>query len=410
MYYIESLKFLDCLFSIMDLTSFNNIQDTVTTLSFVNLQLKAVSLRIFTYFPKLKWLTFRNTTVANYDVNYLEMIRRSLEYLEIHPLIDDTNLDIFRLGVFERLRHIQIHSKIKSFKVIQASNFSDTPYVKTLDLSYCHLEAILKGTFDHLSLVALRLEGNHLNTIQLEDLQKTIIRMLQRMGTINLNSNQFTCDCDFFLIRNISYWKLKDMSQSVFEPELKCQADENVTSAYCDGVQEIRPKAICATRMAAKLYTLPKYNIKINLTSNSYVIKSSRHQFYRVWIQNVINFSEFNLKWGYEEVKCPRKGYIMSDTLCIQLRNETEAIPIEDYLPHSKFKILCVSYVNGGSYKFWPLHCITHRNFEYDLEIDPIYAYIIYGCTSFIGVLFAVLITAFGRNHILRWIPVYTSR
>lgn len=410
MYYIESVTFLDCIFSIIDITSFNNIQDSVNTLSFINLQLNAVNLEIFTYFPKLKWLSFRNTTVMNYDVTFLEKIRRSLEYLEIHPLIGDTNLDIFQVGVFERLRRIHIHSKIIAFKVIQASNFSDTPYVDSLDLSYCHIEVILRGTFDHLQLVALRLEGNHLNTIQLGDLQKTIIGMLQRMGTINLNDNQFTCDCEFYLINNISYWKMKDMSLSVFEPELQCQSDQMVTSAYCDGVQEIRPKNICATRTTFGLYTLPKYDIKINLTGNSYVIKSSRNQFYRVWIQNVINFSEFNLKWGYEEVKCPRKGYIMSDTLCIQLRNQTEQFLIDDYLPHSKFKILCVSYVNGGSYKFWPLHCITHRNFEYELEIDPIYANIIYVCASFIGLLFAVVITVLGRKHILRWIPVSAPR
>lgn len=400
---VETMTFLNCGFQFIDQTSFENVQDTVKILTFMNMALENINLEVSMLFPNLKEFIMRNTSVRFYDVDFLLRIRATLTYLEMHPLIDNTNLDIFQGANFKKLEHIKINSILTQFKVIEAANFSSISFLKTIDLSFCHIEFIAPETFDHLTLTYLSLEGNHLTTSQLSFLKNIMNRMLQNFGSINLNDNRFICDCELYLYRNISYWKMDKLNQSAFEPELQCEKNLNV-SLKCNGVQEIRPTQICASRVKFELYTFPKFDIKINEHDQSYVIKQSQNRNYRIWFQNVINFSEFNSKWGYEESKCPRKGYLITDTQCIQLQNKTEVIAINDHIPHSKFKILCINIVNGGPKKIWPLHCVTHRNFVYENHTNTVLNMTVYVFSVTIGIILAPLIIFIGRKYALHWI------
>lgn len=343
-------------------------------LSFVKTPIDTVDDRLIIFFAYLYFLNIDYGMILKVGEKCLRFFGTNMERLIIGLVPPYTSLDyLFGYQSDWSIYYLELTGRDMKSGIIAPSNFTSLPLLSQLYLTNFGIETILDHSFDTIAhkLTALSLEGNHLKFIDSNSFRKIIEWVSPKPLTIYLLNNQFECNCDFYKIESIFKLILNDLNNRMLVYYFKCQTKgarnelaetkKSLIDGCRTGLQIIHTSKLCLDNRKSPTFYYPLFRMTVDRQNNGLRIKApNNNDGYRLWVQQLVDHSEFNLKWGYSSDKCPKKGYIQISTKCLLLKNNSEFIPLERLLQGADTIGICVNYVSAGPKRFWPLHCITY--------------------------------------------------
>lgn len=333
-------------------------------MSFVDTRIKLFGREVFLLFRSCVYMVFINTTIDELHEDPPRLLELYLtefifdshfpHNLEIPDFFGKTSYNY----TYEILHRVKVQYPATSFFSIAAQNFTIMPRLRILEVPHCGIEIIYDHAFDAIAstLEALNLTGNELKRIQPAILHNIITRITLLFRGTDLSENPFTCNCEFDVMVELGYWRTVHLNQSMFVPTPICQQREKGLAKQRCGYDVLHPEHLCLN-LSTQIY--PKYWIKFEKASSLVKIKTLRIDRYRVWINSNNQLDSFNTKWGYKEKKCPKKGYLQTETRCFLVSGSIE-LSLFTYLKHSRSNTVCINYGLHQRVAFWPLYCVTH--------------------------------------------------
>lgn len=312
-------------------------------------------------FGHLHQIIILNTKFENLRNDFLDKLYVCLVHLTFEFVPEYLNMDLMFSSSKTNwaITDMALKSKHSQMRTIAASNFTRLPCLRQLVISASSVETILDDAFDYLkNLRVLNLAENNIKVLPVE----TFNRLIDRTGigltfTIGLHGNPFECTCETKEWRSIvelNEWEGKGNIQ-VYMP-CGLIADRHA----CPNMQTIREPRICLPSELVHSYS--KFVIKVDSDRDELIVTAPSPRKYRLFVQHLMNENEFNSKWGAALGKCPKKGFLEKAVTCLLLRNEQEALSLARLSPNAAIiRIICINYVTGGWKRFWPLHCLSHR-------------------------------------------------
>lgn len=314
-------------------------------------------------------ISFINTKVCKLAKNFLLSTKEFLRIFRFEKFPIDLNLDmIFANSDFAQLTDVEIHSEEGHLRTIAASNFTAFSAIQKLNVSYCGIEMIEEKAFDFISrtICKLDLTGNRLKTVSAYIFNKIIGRKSSQAVEVNISENLLECNCDLLELSSVAFWHSRDLSKSIFEPQIKCSTAANQTAEQdrkCENLQVINAQKLGLTHLKKDKYFYPKFSIHVQAHESNYtlIIKTPGTVRFRLWVHSFADASLYKSKLGYSDKRCPRKGFLETSATCLLFAGEKVHVPLNNLLENSRIRMISVSYVHGGQKKmFWPLHCISY--------------------------------------------------
>lgn len=319
----------------------------------------------------IRTLTMVDVTIIDVSNTFLRPLHYVLERVLIETLPDHLGLnDLFNFKDSSwRITAISFHSNSPKFRLISATNFTKLNQLNNIRLQKCGIEIIEWGAFDQIArqLWTLNLMDNKLKHLQY-DLFNYVIEQSSSLILPGLHFNQLVCDCNSHDIESIFiaiFMSTNLRSKFQYFPCDFQPADEQVLVTEleflqnCTNLQILRPANVCLNELKFGVYSYPRFRIKLNAINNTIDVRTELPRKYRLWINKLMSFSEYNAKWGYMEQKCPRMGLLQTSVRCFIFVGIEHRIPWRRIFEHMNLTQFCINYVSRGMKKIWPLHCIT---------------------------------------------------
>lgn len=304
-----------------------------------------------------------NKCVLNGDLTHLlpSMVRRSLTklYFNYYPNHETFNV-CFGTGRMSSLLHIGIICESETItRHLTPRNFTGLTVVRILSITECGIATIQIDTFNFIghTLRYLILAANRLTTIEpilfRPILDKCTFPLPSETGCFNkkvilLSENLLRCNCEFYELLTFIRTSLE---QENVGPEFTCVRDkEDVSIAQsCPHLQSFYPKARCLEGNDEVLLVHPKF--LLGVFDNRITIRTEVGDRFRVFLLNVSERQQLLKR------KCSQK---ISSSLvkCLNLKNSTTSILIDQLPGAGSMVIACVVYMNVLK-RSWPLNCIT---------------------------------------------------
>jgi len=174
-----------------------NFFEQLTELDLSGNQIQLLSEDSFLGLNSLKTLRLSNTNMSAVPSAALARLIR-LEHLELNK----NNFKEVGENAFAGLDHLQFLSisQCPTLRKVVSGVFSPNTKLSSINLSYnVMLDEVGNGTFDNLpSLSHLYLRDNHLTSVNLRNLNLTVIK------TVDLSGNPWTCDCSTHHLQHLA--------------------------------------------------------------------------------------------------------------------------------------------------------------------------------------------------------------
>lgn len=329
-------------------------------------------------------IIFYNSKIFHFNSKFFHDDPIYFESLELDKLYDDTNLnDLFTGKYIVIVENLLVRSSSRLFHLLASQNFSVITGLISVDLAQCGIRVIEEDTFRHISntLEVIKLEQNMLTTITYRMFYPLIEHEPEKNIVVNLLLNPFSCSCDFFEYKLVIDW-IYHYNRDHENRDLKCMGSE-ISTINCPSMQLIDLNKLCnnctATEEIDHQKYAQKFQLKLILPQKVLVIDTLVRRKYRVWIQNLVNPFDFNIKWGYTPQKCPPYTFIRKYIQCFIFENAIENISFSALKKFSSSNLtqICINFILTGQKSMWPIHCITINQHQISEENSNDFKYLL---------------------------------
>lgn len=336
--------------------------------------------------PHLKVIAFENMQVNNVDATFLLSVRGTLESFLVESYTGHLDFNV----VFGTYKFLQLHSlsfvECAAVRTLAYGNFTGLSALRRLNLQDNAIEVIEPGAFDYIlvTLVSVTLTGNRLKMLPAEIFNIWLeLDGFDNDGPfIELHDNPWSCECEMIeALHSIDIYR-GNWARVTELHDICSDVSKHTIVADCPQLQVIDRRRLGANKTLYVAHA--KLTLKLDQLHKVITLNTGMRHDIRLWIAEHDTRMQSNVR----HPKCPKFDWLFHYSKCIRIPRAITRVPVHEFadswLP---FKTICINYVAAdGMLAFWPLNCVTYRQFyEDDAGFWDLHTALIVIGTSFIG-------------------------
>lgn len=241
------------------------------------------------------------------------------------------------------------------YRSLHADNFTTLIRIRYLALIGMYISHIESDAFDDIgeSLEELSLEGNTLQAIQARWFATFFDTFSTYLKKITYHNNEFLCDCEFFMVNNMTYHlRPRPVGDSVAIPCKHLNVDAN-----CPQLQILTKEKLLLTDSPVAIFSYPRVQLRLNV--DKLLVNTEFQLTLRILMQKHVR-TEIR-----RPTKCPSREWLRDSVACIRLTTNVVSIDIADILDESNVTIFFAILLHPNK-RVWPMHVHTVRATERD--------------------------------------------